>query len=212
MRMRKKKWAIPFLDENSDVVIANPQENKGKWKSILNVKELHVEIGCGKGDYISQMALKDQNVGWIGIERETNVAAVATKKILEQEHQNIKLIAQDAIVFDTWFAEGEIDVIHLNFSDPWPKEGYKKRRLTHGNFIEKYAYALTKEGKVIMKSDNCNLFEFSLVQFDALNFKLLDVSVDFRRNEHPEDVITEYEQRFLDLNQPIYRAVWCKKR
>ncbi len=209
--MRKKKWALPFLEENSDFVIAKPSELVGKWKETLKCNFLHVEIGCGKGDYIAQMSLKDKCVGWIGIEKDTNVAAVAAKKILEQEHLNIKMIANDAQNFSEWFSKGEIDVIHLNFSDPWPKTGYKKRRLSHRGFLDKYAEKLSDNGMMIMKTDNCDLFEFTLCEFSECNWKLVDVSVDFRRKVHDEDAITEYEQRFMDLKQPIYRGVWLKK-
>lgn len=212
MRMRKKQWAEPFLEENSDFVLKNPASLKGNWKNALECNELHVEIGSGKGDYLFKMAEMDRTVGWVGIEKEHNVAAVAVKKILEKEHDNILFIAQDATQFEEWFNEGEIDVIHLNFSDPWPKSGYKKRRLSHRGFLEKYAKALSSHGKVIMKTDNSTLFEFSLVEFAQCDWQLEDVSVDFRRKEHPEDAITEYEQRFMDLKQPIYRAIWRKKQ
>lgn len=210
MRMRKKQWAEPFLEENQDFVMMNPETLAGTWKQILNCNELHVEIGSGKGDYIAGMAAMDRSVGWVGIEKEHNVAAVAVKKLLESDHQNIRFIAQDAAQFENWFAPHEIDVIHLNFSDPWPKSGYKKRRLSHRGFLEKYANALSSQGKVIMKTDNCTLFEFSLIEFADCGWKLIDVSVDFRRNPHDEDTITEYERRFMDLGQPIYRAIWQK--
>lgn len=210
MRMRKKQWAEPFLEENNEFVLAYPEQNAGNWKKLLRCSELHVEIGCGKGDYITKMALMDETCGWIGIEKEHNVAAVAVKKALDLPHENIRFIAQDASLFEQWFKDGEIDAIHLNFSDPWPKSGYKKRRLSHRGFLEKYAKALSTKGKVIMKTDNCTLFEFSLVEFEECGWKLVDVSVDFRRNEHPEDAITEYEQRFMELGQPIYRAIWQK--
>lgn len=208
--MRKKSWAEPFLNENSTLVLAEPACYKGHWKSLLNCDSLHVEIGCGKGDYITQMARQSENTGWIGVERERNVAAVAVKKALEQPHENIRFIALDADHFEEWFEVNELAAIHLNFSDPWPKSGYRKRRLTYQGFLNKYAHCLQEKGQVIMKTDNSTLFEFSLCEFDACGWKLLDVSVDFRRKEHPEDAITEYERRFMDLGQPIYRAIWQK--
>lgn len=212
MRMRKKTWAEPFLVENDQFVIPEPQKYAGQWKELLKCQTLHVEIGCGKGDYFIQMSELDSTVGWIGIEKDRNVAAVAAKKALEKDASNRCMIALDADRIDEWFQEGEIDTIHLNFSDPWPKSGYKKRRLSHGNFLSKYKKLLKNQGQIIMKTDNQGLFEFSLVEFSQNDWILEDVSVDFRRNDHPEDAISEYESKFMALGQPIYRAIFvCKK-
>lgn len=211
MRMRKKGWAEPYLQEHQEFVISTPEELKGQWKQKLNCQELHVEIGCGKGDYFIQMATMNPTVGWIGVEKDRNVAAVAAKKAIEANNLNTLMIALDAENIDTWFATSEIDVIHLNFSDPWPKSGYKKRRLSHGNFLEKYKKLLTESGKIIMKTDNQGLFEFSLTEFSQNGWLLKEVSVDFRREEHPEDAISEYESKFMGLGQPIYRAIFERK-
>ncbi len=210
MRMRKKTWAAPFLEAHPELAINDPKNYKGKWKEYLNCQSLHVEIGCGKGDYCTQMSVKEEHSGWIGIERERNVAAVAVKKAVEMESKRLCFIVQDAGQLSEWFEEKEIDVIHLNFSDPWPKSGYKKRRLSHRGFIEQYKQCLAEQGRVIMKTDNSTLFEFSLLEFADCGWKLAEVSVDFRRKEHPEDALTEYEKRFLELGQPIYRAIWQK--
>ena len=211
MRMRKKPWAEPFLKEHNDFVIENPADFAGQWKQKLNCELLRIEIGCGKGDYFTKMAAMNPEEGWIGIEKEHNVAAIACKKALEQDREHLAMIAQDADQISTWFKPGEIDVIHLNFSDPWPKSGYAKRRLSHTRFLKQYEALLSEQGRVIMKTDNVKLFEFSLVEFSKENWLLEEVSVDFRREEHPEDAITEYEQKFMDLGQPIYRAVYRKK-
>lgn len=211
MRMRKKAWAEPFLKENADFVIEKPEIWAGHWREKLACQRLRIEIGSGKGDYFTKMAAMNPDEGWIGIEKEHNVAAVAAKKALAQPHEHMALIAQDADQLSSWFAEGELDVIHLNFSDPWPKSGYAKRRLSHARFLKQYEALLNPQGQVIMKTDNPKLFEFSLTEFSRENWQLREVSVDFRRQLHPEDAITEYEQKFMDLGQPIYRAVWQKK-
>ena len=211
MRMRKKAWAEPFLKENADFVIENPEIWAGNWREKLACQRLRIEIGSGKGDYFTKMAAMNPDEGWIGIEKEHNVAAVAAKKALAQPHEHMALIAQDDDQLSSWFAKGELDVIHLNFSDPWPKSGYAKRRLAHARFIKQYEALLNPQGQVIMKTDNPKLFEFSLTEFSRENWQLREVSVDFRRQPHPEDAITEYEQKFMDLGQPIYRAVWQKK-
>ena len=210
MRMRKKSWAEPFLTEHDDVVIASPQSLKGQWKTKLNKNTLHVEIGSGKGDYFTLMSKQYPDSGWVGIEKNNNMAAIAAKKAVESKQDNVLLIAQDAENISEWFEDGEVDVIHLNFSDPWPKAGYKKRRLSHRRFLEVYEKLLCEQGQIIMKTDNRKLFEFSLLEFAQCSFILSDVSVDFRAEEHPEDVMTEYERKFMELNQPIYRAVWTK--
>ena len=98
----------------------------------------------------------------------------------------------------------------MNFSDPWPKSGYKKRRLSHRRFIDVYERLLNEKGQIVMKTDNRKLFEFSLLEIAQCPFVLSEFSVDFRAEEHSEDVMTEYERKFVELNQPIYRAVWTK--
>ena len=211
MRMRNKSWAKPFLNEKNEFVVANPSENQGKWNSLLNSDIIHVEIGSGKGDYFCGMSKLYADHGWVGIEKNSNVAAIAVKKALENPSENSLFIANDAKDINEWFKEKEVDYIHLNFSDPWPKNGNRKRRLSHQNFIDKYYQLLKENGCIVMKTDNKDLFEFSLLEFANTNFKLIEFSTDFRRNIHDEDTITEYEAKFMELNQPIYRAVFQKR-
>jgi tRNA (guanine-N7-)-methyltransferase len=210
MRMRNKKWALPYLEQQNHVVIQDPSINKGKWKSELNKDILHLEIGTGKGDYITQMRLKDENIGWIGMEKDANVACLAIKKIVDNNIDNILYINNDAYFILDYFANKEINTIHLNFSDPWPKRSHTKRRLSSTIFLDKYYNILEDGGFIIMKTDNSKLFEFSLVEFLKHKFVLENVWVDFRRDSHDEDAITEYETKFMDLGQPIYRAIFKK--
>ena len=210
MRMRKKSWAIPYLQDNPNLVIQNPETNKGNWNKVLNRELLHVEIGMGKGDYFEQMSRMYPEEGWIGIEKEQNVAAIAAKKLNENPMDNRLMITKDAKDILSWFNEKEIDIIHLNFSDPWPKKSTRKRRLSHENFVKQYHSLLKDDGKVIMKTDNSKLFEFSLVEFTHNQFELEEVFVDFRKEERDFDAISEYEAKFIELNQPIYRAVFKK--
>lgn len=210
MRMRKLKWAEPFL-ETQEVIVKEPSVNKGKWHQLLNCEELHVEVGSGKGDYWVAMSKMYPEAGWIGIEKNKNVAALALKKVENEEHVNRLFITQDAEAIDTWFAEHEVDVIHLNFSDPWPKKRASKRRLSHAGFLKKYESILKPDGKIIMKTDNTKLFEFSVLELQNNDWQLLEFSVDFRSEAHDEDAITEYEAKFMEKGQPIYRAVWSKR-
>lgn len=211
MRMRKLPWAEEYI-ENADVVLHDKEALKGKWKEALACDCLHVEIGSGKGDYWITMGNNHPHCGWVGIEKNTNVAALAVRKYQERKLvcPHMKFLHGDAEELENWFAQGEIDVLHLNFSDPWPKKRAHKKRLSHASFIERYHRVLQEKGEIQMKTDNSSLFEFSILQFQEAGWFLHDISVDYRRVAHDEDAITEYEARFLSLNQPIYRAVWKK--
>lgn len=211
MRMRKLPWAEDFLKEQ-DVVIKEPHAYAGTWKQRLHKDVLHVEIGTGKGDYWILMSQKYPENGWIGIEKNNNVAALAVRKYtkLEEAMSNVAFINDDAENISEWFQKGEVDVIHLNFSDPWPKKRAHKKRLSNEKFIRQYADILSEDGEIQMKTDNSSLFEYSIIEFQKCGWFLHDFSVDFRRNEHDEDAISEYERKFMEKGQPIYRAVWKK--
>ncbi|MEG0274406.1 MAG: tRNA (guanosine(46)-N7)-methyltransferase TrmB [Longicatena sp.] len=212
MRMRKLPWAEDFL-EQQPVVVKNVKEAAGTWKKRLQRDTLHVEIGTGKGDYWIGMAQLYPDAGWIGIEKNVSVAALAVRKYsnLEEAPAHMLYINDDAEDIKEWFAKGEVDVIHLNFSDPWPKKRAHKKRLSNHAFIEQYHHILSDDGEIQMKTDNVSLFEYSVLEFQNEGWFLHEFSVDYRRVEHNEDVITEYEHRFMELGQPIYRAVWKKQ-
>ena len=208
MRMRKKKWADPYLQEHTDLALADPAQFRGKWHELLQCEKLHVELGMGKGDYLITMAHMYPEDGWVGVEKDRSAAAVALRKAVEEENadwHNKRMIPGDAENLEQWFEEGEIDVLHLNFSDPWPKKYTHKRRLSSEKFLDIYRRLLSRDGILQMKTDNKDLFEDSVMYFLHSGFMPEEFSVDYRRNEHPEDAVTEYERRFLDLGQPIYR-------
>ncbi len=208
MRMRRIKWAVDYLEE-AKCLVRSPQINQGKWKEILNTKELHVEIGCGKGNYSLNMSKLYPKQGYVAIEKNESAAGIAAKKYDNDcEKGNLALINGDAQSLTEWFNEGEIDVIHLNFSDPWPKNRYAKRRLSSAKFLEDYKKVLNPDGEVQMKTDNAKLFAFSLLEFQNAGFHMVEVDVDYRSEPHPEDVLTEYEEKFVSNHQAIYRCVW----
>lgn len=210
MRMRNKPWVEAFLaDFSTEVLINDPISYKGSWHQVLACDKLHVEIGTGKGDYWLTMAEQYPRDGWIGIEKERNVAAMALKKSLSVNLKNIKYILNDADKISEWFAIDEIDVIHLNFSDPWPKKRNTKKRLTHDSFLDQYRLILKDDGQIIMKTDNQKLFEYSLLNMQA-TWQLVDVWLCFRQSEQL-DAITEYEKKFMEEGKPIYRAIWQKR-
>ena len=205
MRMRRLKWAKDFIEQSEDKV-THPNELKGKWNSFLKRERIHIEIGSGKGDYWIGMAELYPESGWIGIEKNESACALSLRKV-EAPKENVKFIYGDASIIDEWFDKGEIDVIHLNFSDPWPKQRTSKRRLSNERFIKKYLDILKVDGEIRMKTDNRKLFEYSVLEFQNNGFMLMDINMDFRAEQHDEDVISEYESKFMELG-PVYRAIW----
>lgn len=211
MRMRNLPWAKDFLAQHP-VVVQDKEAMKGKWKEALHCDVLHVEIGTGKGDYWTKMSTMYPEYGWVGIEKNTSVAALAVRKYdtLEAANEHMAFIQDDASDLTKWFAPQEIDVIHLNFSDPWPKKRAHKKRLSSESFIRMYESVLHEDGEIQMKTDNEQLFEYSILAFQNAGWHLIDFTVNYRREPHEEDAITEYETRFMNKGQPIYRAVWKK--
>ncbi len=207
MRMRKKKWADPYLDSHPEYALQNPEDFKGKWKQTLQCEKLHVEIGTGKGGYLLAMSQMYPEEGWVGIEKDHSAAAVACRKVLEtcESIGNRRMIVGVAEELENWFAPGEIDVIHLNFSDPWPRKKTHKKRLSSEKFLNMYRVLLNENGEIRMKTDNKDLFEDSVRYFVDAGFLLKEFSVDFRRIQHDEDAITEYEQKFMEEGLPIYQ-------
>ena len=207
MRMRKKKWADPYLEEHSDYALMDPKDLRGRWSEVLGRTEIHVEIGTGKGDYMNAMASMYPDTAWIGIEKDHSAAAIAVRKAIEsgEDLDRKRMIVGDAEHLLDWFAEGEADVIHLNFSDPWPKTRYHKRRLSSRTFLEMYKVILTPGGSIRMKKDNQDLFAASVLYFLKNGFTLKEFSVNYRRKPHGEDAVTEYEQRFMELGMPVYQ-------
>ncbi|MCR5067599.1 MAG: tRNA (guanosine(46)-N7)-methyltransferase TrmB [Erysipelotrichaceae bacterium] len=207
MRMRKKPWAKDMIESRDDCVIASPEELKGTWKQ-LGYDHVIVEIGAGKGDYWINMGNMHPEELWVAVEKSIDAAGIALKKSIDRTQPNMKFIVGDAAMISQWFAEGEVERIHLNFSDPWPKKHHTKRRLTYSSFLNDYRSILMPGGKIVMKTDNAKLFEFSLVSFAENGWLLKEAYVNYRETAHDEDAITEYEINFISLNQPIYRAVW----
>lgn len=208
MRVRNKPWAKEYIKQNSDITVLNPFDYKGKWNEVFgNDHPLHLEIGTGKGQFISQMARKNPEINFIGIEQQESVIVTAIDKAKEAQVNNLRLININAEQLLNIFSEKEIDTIYLNFSDPWPKKRHEKRRLTHHDFLELYKQIITYDGKLILKTDNQGLFEYSLVSFSKFNMKLLDVTLDLHALNDQNNVMTEYEEKFSKKGQPIYRCI-----
>lgn len=208
MRLRNKPWAKDFLKEKNYVYYVQDKKNildEHKFDHIC------IEIGCGKGNFICEMAKKYPDKLFIGIEKYESVAVIAAKKIEEENVSNAILLIGDAENLRDVFDKNSISEIYLNFSDPWPKKRHARRRLTHYNFLLLYLDLLMDNGFIQQKTDNKSLFEFSLLQFQHPSIALEEVSVDLHRNKDIDNVMTEYEKKFVALNQPIHLAKWRKK-
>lgn len=209
MRMRRIPWAAEYLT-SSPSRIQMDQSWKTVWPDKKPEQKLHLEIGCGKGGYSSAMAALYPDDLFVAVEKNESAAGLAAKKFDEANLNNLRLIYGDGADLDLCFGSGEVDVLHLNFSDPWPKKRNAKRRLTAPAFLKQYQQLLSDDGRIMMKTDNSPLFEYSILEFLNAGFYLEEISVDFRREEHPEDPLTEYEAKFVENGQPIYRCVWTK--
>ena len=208
MRMRRKQYRAEVLSQHQDILENDPAAWQGNWKQRLGCTSLHVELGSGKGDYLLGMAKLFPESGWIAIERNLDIVALALRKATGQALANICWIAADAKDLALWFAPQEIAVIHLNFSDPWPKNAHTKRRLTAESFLSSYYTLLETGGTVILKSDNADLMEYSRRVLPRNGFTLVESSDDYRSISHPQEVISEYEARFIQQGQPIYQTKW----
>ena len=203
MRLRNVKGASTII-ENCPFVIKDYKKYKGNYKNLFNNSNpIHIEIGMGKGDFIIGMAKKYPNINFIGIEKFDSVIVRAIEK-LEEEISNLKLIRMDATEIEEVF-DKEIDVIYLNFSDPWPKNRHTDRRLTSLKFLKRYDNLFSNEKNIIMKTDNRKLFEFSIIEFTNYNYKIEELSLDLYKDDIKDNVQTEYERRFHELGFPIYK-------
>ncbi len=210
MRLRKKTWSSDIFEQHADSLVNDFEKIKGSWKQELDTELLHVEIGAGKGDYWHQLAELYPERGIVAMERDFTATSIALKKLDEQPGSRKRMIYGDAEALHEMFADGEVDVIHLNFSDPWKKNRHEKRRLTYKTKLDDYYKVLSDKGEIWMKTDNVGLFNYSLVSVSNHKFELVEVDVDFRSHED-EDPFTEYERKFHEKGQPIFRAIWRKK-
>lgn len=203
MRLRNVKGSKTII-ENSKYIILNPFENKGNWNKIFNNdNEIHIEIGMGKGKFISEIAIKNPDVNFIGIEKFDSVIVRAVQKLEEKEIPNLKLIRMDAKELDKVFNH-EISRIYLNFSDPWPKSKHEKRRLTSPEFLKIYDNIFKIQREIFMKTDNKKLFAYSLETLSQYGYKFKKITLDLK-NENIDNVTTEYEDKFMENGITINR-------
>lgn len=207
MRVRNRKGATELLEAHPQYVILNPADAKGRWQEIFgNNHPIHVEVGSGKGAFVSGMAKANPEINYIGIDIQKSVLSYALDKVLATDVPNIKLLWVDGSDLTDYFEEGEIDRLYLNFSDPWPKKRHEKRRLTYQSFLATYQQILPENGEIHFKTDNRGLFEYSLVSFSQYGMKLKGVWLDLHASDFEDNVLTEYEQKFANKGQVIYRV------
>ena len=208
MRLRNVPGARETIIENQ-FSIQEPEQKKGKWAEVFgNDHPIHIEVGMGKGQFIIEMAKRNPEINYIGIEKYSSVLVRAVEKLEDFEQNNLRLIRMDAENIEEVFDKDEVDRIYLNFSDPWPKDRHAKRRLTSSRFLERYNNILTPEGRVMFKTDNKDLFDFSLEQVEEAGWILENHTYDLHHSEYNEgNVMTEYEEKFSAKGNPICRLV-----
>lgn len=208
MRLRNVKGSRETIAANP-LVIRDITEKKGQWHEVFgNPKPLYIEIGMGKGQFILEMARRNPDKNFIGIEKYSSVLVRALEKCETFEGDNLRFIRMDAEEITDVFAEHEVDGIYLNFSDPWPKDRHAKRRLTYRGYWHRYNEILKPEGEVVFKTDNRPLFDFSLEEVQAAGWELTHVTYDLHHSPAVEgNVMTEYEAKFSALGNPIHRLI-----
>ena len=203
MRLRKVKNAQNIIDE-SQYIIKKPEIYKGNYKNVFeNDNSIYIEVGMGKGDFIIENALKNPEINFIGIEKFDSVMVRAVQKLEEYDIPNLKLIKIDALNIDNIFYK-EISCLYLNFSDPWPKKRHTNRRLTSNVFLNKYDLIFKNTKKIIMKTDNRHLFEYSIKSLTDYEYKINDISLDLHSDNKLDNIETEYEKKFVSKGMVIY--------
>ena len=211
MRLRKVKNAKKII-ESSNYLILNPEDYKGKYKELFgNDNPIRIEIGMGKGNFIYNNALKYKDINFIGIEKFDSVIVRAVEKFGDDILPNLRIIRMDALDIEKVFNK-EVDILFLNFSDPWPKARHENRRLTSINFLKKYDSIFKDEKHIIQKTDNRKLFEYSIISVTNYGYKLENISLDLYNDEEllKENIPTEYEAKFVSKGDRIYLGEYKK--
>lgn len=208
MRLRNVKNKETIL-ASYDTVIKNPTDYKGNWHKLFNNDNpICLEIGTGKCKFIKELASRNPEINYIGIEKSASILALAIKN--KDFPSNVRLINYDASKITDLFAK-EITTIYLNFSDPWPKARHEKRRLTSKNFLDKYELLFNNEKNIIFKTDNRKLFEYSLISLVNNGFLIKNISLDLHNSEINDNILTEYEEKFAQKGERIYMVNVYKK-
>ncbi len=209
MRLRNVPGAREVMVEN-EYVFTEPEGMKGTWKEVFgNDNPIHIEIGMGKGRFISTLASMNPDINYVGIEKYSSVLLRAVEKQDELQLSNLRFIRMDAENICEVFGNEEVDRIYLNFSDPWPKDRHAKRRLTSRQFFARYNEILKRDGRVEFKTDNVGLFDFSEEEVKEAGWNLCASTRDLHNNEDMVvgNVMTEYEEKFSSMGNPICKLI-----
>ncbi len=205
MRMRKKPNLVPRMEACSDVWVREPEVYAGRWRQLMpDAGELRLEVGCGKGKFTAETAAAEKDVLLIAMEKVPDAMVMAMEKVRAMGLTNVFFIGADVARVAELFAPGEVDLIYINFCDPWPHKKHAPRRLTHADFLKRYQRILKPGGEIHFKTDNAGLFEFSLEQFAQCGFALKNVTHDLH-HDGPVGIMTGYEERFYSQGTPICR-------
>ncbi len=209
MRLRRKPWIDEAILEYKDFLATElPADTAGRWRDIFGGDApLWVELGTGKGRFTAGLAAAHPDVFIVGLEVQRGVLYYVGKKVAAAGLKNVRLAEFDIEHIETAFAPNEVDRLYINFCDPWPKARHAKRRLTHRRFLAKYRRILRPGGEIHFKTDNRDLFYFSLDEWREDGWELREVTDDLHANEPATNIRTEYENKFAGAGHPIYRAV-----
>lgn len=218
MRMRKKKNLDTRLEGVRDYILDLPLGDERDFnkaieeKSLIDYREIfgndnpvRMEIGCGRGQFAMEIAKRHPDVNFIAVEKVLNVIVLACEKAKREGLTNIKFICGSAEYLPKFIPEKSIELLYLNFSCPYPKARYARHRLTHRFFLDIYRSLLKDDAEIHQKTDNMHFFEFSIGEYSQTGWKLKNVSLDLHNSGFEGNIVTEYEKRFSDLGQPIYR-------
>ncbi|EOL41191.1 tRNA (guanine-N(7)-)-methyltransferase [Enterococcus phoeniculicola] len=207
MRVRYRQGADELLAAYPNYVAQNPEEWKGRWHERFgNQNPIHIEIGTGKGQFITEMAKAHPEINYIGVEMQVSVVSMALDRLVEANISNLQLLHVDGSALTNYFADNEVDQIYLNFSDPWPKTRHEKRRLTFKTFLATDEQILKPNGEIHFKTDNQGLFEYSLASFSQYGMIIQKVWLDLHHSDYEGNIMTEYEEKFSSRGQRIYRV------
>ena len=218
MRIRKKKWAVPELSV-CPYYIEHAEEYKGKWNSVFpNDKPLYAELGCGKGGFAAQAALKYPDINWLAMDIKSDMLGVARRTVAKafeeagKEVDNLKLVSQNIEKILTSFDENDrIDRLYINFCNPWPKDKHNKRRLTHTRQLNQYRVFLKDCCEIHFKTDDDELFEESLDYFKEANFEVTYLTRDLHASDYQHNLVTEHERMFSEEGKKIKFLIAVKK-
>ena len=206
MRMRKRNNLAPRMEACSAIWLRDAKSLRGKWRELMpEAKELRLEIGCGKGKFTVETAAANPDVLMIAVEKVQEAMLLGMEKALAMGLKNLFFLSLDAAEIEEYFEDGEVDLLYLNFCDPWPRKKNAKRRLTFHTFLEKYKKILKNEGEIHFKTDNAPLFEWSLEEFEVCKLEIRNLTRDLHANG-PVGIMTGYEEKFYELGTPINRC------